>query len=94
MEHIALGSQGLTVSRQGLGCMGMSDFYGNTDDAESVSTINRALDLGLTFFDTADMYGPYKNEILLGSALAGRRSEAIIATKFGIVRDPEHPTTR
>jgi aryl-alcohol dehydrogenase-like predicted oxidoreductase len=94
MEYIALGSQGLTVSRQGLGCMGMSDFYGDTDDVESTATINRALDLGLTFFDTADMYGPYKNEILLGQALGARRDEAIIATKFAIVRDPDDPTKR
>jgi aryl-alcohol dehydrogenase-like predicted oxidoreductase len=91
MEYINLGSQGLTVSRQGLGCMGMSDFYGSTDDTESVATINRALDLGLTFFDTADMYGPYTNEILLGGALGARRDEAVIATKFAIVRDPDDP---
>jgi aryl-alcohol dehydrogenase-like predicted oxidoreductase len=94
MEYINLGSQGLTVSRQGLGCMGMSDFYGSTDDTESVATINRALDLGLTFFDTADMYGPYTNEILLGGALGARRDEAIIATKFAIERDPDDPTRR
>jgi aryl-alcohol dehydrogenase-like predicted oxidoreductase len=94
MELIALGSQGLTVSRQGLGCMGMSDFYGDTDDVESAATINRALDLGLTFFDTADMYGPYKNEVLLGSALGARRDEAVIATKFAIVRDPDDATKR
>jgi len=94
MEYIALGNQGLTVSRQGLGCMGMSDFYGTTDDVESVATIHRALDLGLTFFDTADMYGPHTNEVLLGRALGARRSEAIIATKFGIVRDADYPTKR
>ena len=94
MEIIALGSQGLSVSRQGLGCMGMSDFYGTTDDVESVATIHRALDLGLTFFDTADMYGPYKNEVLLGRALGNRRDGAVIATKFGIVRDPDDPTKR
>jgi aryl-alcohol dehydrogenase-like predicted oxidoreductase len=94
MEYIDLGSQGLTVSRQGLGCMGMSDFYGSTDDTESIATINRALDLGLTFFDTADMYGPYTNEILLGGALGARRDEAIVATKFAIVRDPDDPTRR
>jgi aryl-alcohol dehydrogenase-like predicted oxidoreductase len=94
MEYIALGSQGLTVSRQGLGCMGMSDFYGRTDDDESVATIGRALDLGLTLFDTADMYGPYTNEILLGRALGARRDEAVIATKFAIVRDPDDPTNR
>ena len=94
MESIALGTQGLVVSRQGLGCMGMSDFYGPGDDAESIATIHRALELGVTFFDTADMYGPYTNEQLVGKALAGRRDEAVIATKFGIVRDPDDPTKR
>jgi aryl-alcohol dehydrogenase-like predicted oxidoreductase len=82
------------VSRQGLGCMGMSEFYGAGDDDESVATIHRALDLGLTFFDTADMYGPFTNEVLLGRALAARRDEAIVATKFGNVRDPDDPTKR
>ncbi|HEY5386258.1 MAG TPA: aldo/keto reductase [Acidimicrobiales bacterium] len=94
IETIALGTQGLTVSRQGLGCMGMSDFYGPTDDEESTATIHRALDLGVDFFDTSDMYGPHTNEVLLGKALAGRRDEAVIATKFGIVRDPDDPTKR
>jgi aryl-alcohol dehydrogenase-like predicted oxidoreductase len=94
METISLGSQGLVVTRQGLGCMGMSDFYGTVDDDESIATIHRALDLGLTFFDTADMYGPYTNELLLGRALGARRDEAIIATKFGIVRDPDDPSRR
>jgi len=94
MESIALGTQGLMVSRQGLGCMGMSDFYGPGDDAESIATIHRALELGVTFFDTADMYGPYTNEQLVGKALAGRRDEAVIATKFGIVRDPDDPAKR
>ncbi len=94
MESIALGTQGLRVSRQGLGCMGMSDFYGPVDDAESVATIHRALDLGVNFFDTSDMYGPHTNEVLVGKALAGRRDEAIIATKFGIVRDPGYPERR
>ncbi len=94
METIALGSQGLRVSRQGLGCMGMSDFYGPGDDDESTATIQRALDLGVTFFDTSDMYGPHTNEILVGKALAGRRDEAVIATKFGIVRDLDDPTKR
>ena len=88
MDTIALGSQGLEVSRQGLGCMGMSDFYGPRDDAESTATIHRALELGVTFFDTADMYGPFTNEVLVGQALASRRDEAVIATKFGIERDP------
>ncbi len=94
METIALGTQGLTVSRQGLGCMGMSDFYGPGDDAEAAATINRALDLGVNFFDTSDMYGPHTNEVLLGRALAGRRDDAVIATKFGIVRDPGYPDRR
>jgi len=94
METIALGTQGLLVSRQGLGCMGMSDFYGPTDDAESIATIHRALELGVTFFDTSDMYGPHTNEVLVGKALAGRRDEAVIATKFGIVRDADYPAKR
>jgi aryl-alcohol dehydrogenase-like predicted oxidoreductase len=94
METIALGNQGLTVSRQGLGCMGMSDFYGPLDDTESIATIHRALELGVTFFDTSDMYGPHTNEVLVGTALSGHRDEAVIATKFGIVRDPDDPTKR
>jgi aryl-alcohol dehydrogenase-like predicted oxidoreductase len=94
METISLGSQGLVVSRQGLGCMGMSDFYGALDDDESMATIHSALSAGVTFFDTADMYGPYTNEVLLGRALGSRRDEAIIATKFGIVRDPDDPGKR
>ena len=94
METIALGTQGLKVSRQGLGCMGMSDFYGPGDDDESIATIHRALELGVTFFDTSDMYGPHTNELLVGKALAGRRDEAVIATKFGIVRDPDDPARR
>jgi aryl-alcohol dehydrogenase-like predicted oxidoreductase len=94
IETIALGTQGLTVSRQGLGCMGMSDFYGPGDDEESTATIHRALDLGVDFFDTSDMYGPHTNELLVGKALAGRRDEAVIATKFGIVRDPDDPAKR
>jgi aryl-alcohol dehydrogenase-like predicted oxidoreductase len=94
MEYISLGKQGLSVSRQGLGCMGMSEFYGATDDDESIATIHLALDLGLTFFDTADIYGPHTNEVLLGRALGSRRDEAIVATKFGNVRDPENPSKR
>ena len=94
MDTIALGSQGLEVSRQGLGCMGMSDFYGPRDDAESTATIHRALELGVTFFDTADMYGPHTNEVLVGHALTSRRDEVVIATKFGIVRDSDYPAKR
>jgi aryl-alcohol dehydrogenase-like predicted oxidoreductase len=82
MEHRTLG-QGLEVSAEGLGCMGMSEFYGATDDAESVATIHEALDLGVNFLDTADMYGPFTNERLVGSAIKGRRDEVILATKFG-----------
>jgi aryl-alcohol dehydrogenase-like predicted oxidoreductase len=83
MKTRALGSQGLTVSAQGLGCMGMSAFYGAFDDTESTATLQRALDLGVTFLDTADAYGPYTNERLIGSVIAGRRDEVVLATKFG-----------
>jgi aryl-alcohol dehydrogenase-like predicted oxidoreductase len=94
MRTVPLGSQGLTVSRQGLGCMGMSEFYGQGDDDESVATIERALDLGVTLLDTADMYGPFTNEELVGRAIAGRRDDVVLATKFGIVRDPSDPRGR
>ena len=86
MKTRSLGRQGLTVSMLGLGCMGMSEFYGPLDDAESRATIHRALDLGITFFDTADMYGPFTNERLVGRALRERRAEVVIATKFGNMR--------
>jgi aryl-alcohol dehydrogenase-like predicted oxidoreductase len=84
----------LTVSALGLGCMGMSEFYGASDDTESVATIHRALDLGVTLLDTSDVYGPHTNEVLVGKAIAGRRDEVVLATKFGIVRDPDDPKAR
>jgi aryl-alcohol dehydrogenase-like predicted oxidoreductase len=88
MQQRQLGRSGLSVSALGLGCMGMSEFYGAGDDAESVATIHRALDLGVTFLDTADMYGAGRNEELVGRAIRGRRGEVVLATKFGNVRGP------
>jgi aryl-alcohol dehydrogenase-like predicted oxidoreductase len=84
-----LGTQGLTVSAIGLGCMGMSEFYGGTDEAESIATIHRSVDLGCTFLDTADMYGTGKNEELVGRAIKGRRDQVVLATKFGNMRGPK-----
>ncbi|HTX68591.1 MAG TPA: aldo/keto reductase [Thermoleophilia bacterium] len=89
MEQRTLGSQGLVVSAEGLGCMGMSEFYGATDVAEAVATIHRALELGVTLLDTADMYGPFTNERLVGRAVAGRREQVVLATKFGNERRPD-----
>ncbi len=89
-----LGNQGLKASELGLGCMGMSEFYGEKNDEESIKTIHKAFDLGVTFFDTADMYGPYVNEKLVGKAIAPFRKEITLATKFGIVRDSENPKNR
>jgi len=94
MERRALGTQGLTVSALGLGCMGMSEFYGPGDEAESIATIQRALELGVDFLDTADVYGPFTNEELVGRAIAGRRDEVVLATKFGIVRRLDDPDYR
>jgi len=94
MSMRQLGSYGPLVSALGLGCMGMSEFYGTGDDRESIATIHWALDHGINFLDTADMYGPFKNEILVGRAIEGRRDQVILATKFGVVRDPNNAASR
>jgi aryl-alcohol dehydrogenase-like predicted oxidoreductase len=89
-----LGAHGPDVSAQGLGCMGMSEFYGPGDEAQNIATLERALELGITFWDTSDAYGPHTNEELLGRVLQGRRDKVFLATKFGIVRDPANPAAR
>jgi aryl-alcohol dehydrogenase-like predicted oxidoreductase len=94
MQTRTLGRSGLTVSALGLGCMGMSEFYGASDDEQSIATIHRALDIGVDLLDTSDVYGPHTNERLVGRAIAGRRDEVVLATKFGIVRDPDDPSSR
>ena len=94
MDQRALGTAGLVVSEQGLGCMGMSEFYGTTDAAEATATIHHALELGITLLDTADIYGPHTNEQLVGAAIADRRDAVVLATKFGIVRDSDNPRAR
>jgi aryl-alcohol dehydrogenase-like predicted oxidoreductase len=94
MEQRELGTSGLRVSALGLGCMGMTYAYGATDSDESIATVHRAIELGVTFFDTAELYGPHTNEELLAKALAGRRDEVTIATKFGVLRDADGPAGR
>lgn len=94
MQNRTLGKSGLEVSALGLGCMGMSDFYAGRDESRALATIDRALELGVTLFDTADMYGPHTNEELVGKALKDRRNYVVLATKFGIVRDPDDASVR
>jgi len=94
MEIRKLGSQGLMASQLGLGCMGMSEFYGVKNDEESIKTLHHSLELGINFWDTADVYGPFINEELVGKALAGKRKNVVLATKFGIIRDLQNPQKR
>src|SRR3984893_10812867 len=94
MEFRALGKAGPQVSGLGLGCMGMSEFYGARDDAESIATIHRSVELGMTFLDTADVYGFGDNEVLVGKAIRGMREKIFLATKFAIVRDKANPAAR